>query len=209
MGLIMELTERLTDSSERNTISVNNITAIILCGGKSSRMKTNKALLKLNDKIFLDIIINEMSFASDIILSIGSSEEYDDYNYKKVSDLVAHKGPLVGLLSAMQVCTTEYAFVVPCDLPFISKEFVLKIIDSFDKEYDAIVPVTIDKKVHPLCGLYKVCLKDKIKDCIDNGDLRVMDFINGIRTQYLKVNNLHELININTPFEYEKIRNEE
>ncbi|MCK7517640.1 MAG: NTP transferase domain-containing protein [Ignavibacteriales bacterium] len=56
----------------------NDITGIILCGGKSSRMQTNKALLKLSDKTVIEIVAEKLkSIFNEVLISANDSKEYD------------------------------------------------------------------------------------------------------------------------------------
>ncbi len=61
-----------------------DITGIILCGGKSSRMLTNKALLKLKDKTVIEIVLSEMNKVfSEVILS---ANEFNDFSFLNIPD---------------------------------------------------------------------------------------------------------------------------
>lgn len=65
----------------------NDITGIILCGGKSSRMQTNKALLKLNGKTVIEIVLSEMNkFFDEVILSTNDRDDFSFLNIPIVND---------------------------------------------------------------------------------------------------------------------------
>jgi molybdopterin-guanine dinucleotide biosynthesis protein A len=59
------------------------ITGIILCGGKSSRMQTNKTLLKLGDKINIEIILGELSKVFRKLIIIAN--ECDDFSFVDIT----------------------------------------------------------------------------------------------------------------------------
>ena len=61
-----------------------HITGIILAGGKSSRMGTDKALFVLNGSTFLDHIIRALEPLVDDILIISNDERHSTYNLKRV-----------------------------------------------------------------------------------------------------------------------------
>ncbi len=82
----------------------NDITGIILCGGRSSRMQTNKALLKLGDKTIIEIILSEMKKVfSKVILSANECDDFSFLNIPIVKDIQFNRGPLSGIYSALKI----------------------------------------------------------------------------------------------------------
>ena len=76
----------------------NDITGIILCGGKSSRMQTIKALLKLGNKTIVKIILEEMKKVLDVVLiSANECDDFSSLNIPIVKDIQENRGPLSGI----------------------------------------------------------------------------------------------------------------
>ena len=98
------------------------ISAVILCGGKSRRMGTDKAMLTAegtpNVVRLLRALTGEDSPCTDVWLSIGTGESYPEIRAQKVSDRFPGCGPMGGLEAALTVCREEYLFVTPVDTPF-------------------------------------------------------------------------------------------
>ena len=63
-----------------------NIPTYILCGGKSSRMGSDKGLVKLQGRMFIDHIINSLKSISNSIYLVTSNEEYSDFGYVLLQD---------------------------------------------------------------------------------------------------------------------------
>ena len=132
----------------------NDITGIILCGGKSSRMQTNKALLKLGEKTIIENIVDEMRKVFDsIIISANTCNEFSFLNLPMIKDSYIDRGPLSGIYSALQFSSTQNNFITTCDLPLIKSEMIEYIIKT-DSEKDIII-TTINSKPERLFGVYK------------------------------------------------------
>ena len=76
----------------------NTVTGIILAGGKSLRMGTDKGLLSLKGKSFISHICDALKpIVGEHILIVSSNADYDALGYTRVEDLIEDKGPVSGL----------------------------------------------------------------------------------------------------------------
>ena len=136
--------------------------ALILAGGKSSRLRENKALIKLGDKpLLLHVVEKALQLAHEIIVVIGKNDEINNYRGflpSKVAiskDPVEGKGPLVGILTGMQKMRSEYTVVLPCDSPFIKKEVIEHLFEKAQGA-DAAIPRWPEGNIEPLHAVYKI-----------------------------------------------------
>ena len=104
--------------------SIKNITGVILAGGKSSRMGTDKGVLELNGKKIIEHIIYSIKPVVDEIIIISNSNNYDYLGFKVYSDIIKERGPLAGIHTALTHTTTERNLIVSCDIPFINSELL-------------------------------------------------------------------------------------
>src|SRR3972149_1031162 len=110
-------------------IALHNITAAILAGGKSSRMGTDKALLKIGDAAFIERIARTArSVFERVILISDANEKYSSLPLPIYLDLFPQCGPLGGLHSALVHSSTPYVFVTPCDLPLITAAMIQELV---------------------------------------------------------------------------------
>ena len=139
--------------------------AIILAGGKSSRMGTNKALLKINDMTNIERILTNISpVFPDPILVTNDPGVYHFLGLKTVSDYFPGKGPLAGIHAGLIASSAEVNVVIACDMPFVSAELAAALVKN-SRDYDAVVPV-IGGRQHPLFAVFKKKLATKIEDNI-------------------------------------------
>ena len=85
---------------------MNDLSALILAGGKSSRMGVNivsKAFVKLNEKPLIDYVIQSIEPQVDRVLLSGSRTSLLGLSYPIIEDLGSrYSGPLAGLYSALE-----------------------------------------------------------------------------------------------------------
>lgn len=136
----------------------NAITAIILSGGKSSRMGTNKALLKIGDKTIIERVRDQMQqIFKDVVLITNTPEEYKFLDLPIYEDIYKHKGPLAGIHSGLLNSSTDTNFIISCDLPLITKEMIEYLI-AF-KTNKLITVARANGYIQQLAGKYfKECL---------------------------------------------------
>ena len=82
-------------------VKKNNITGIVLAGGKSSRMGLDKGLIKMNQQTFIQAVINAMRPLVGDIIIVSNNSDYDQFGYLRINDLIKDSGPLAGLYSGL------------------------------------------------------------------------------------------------------------
>jgi len=137
------------------------MTAIILAGGKASRMKgQDKAFLKIDNKPLISTQLKLLKFFfKEIIIVTNQPGKYSGIKGARViSDIVAHQGPLGGIYSGLMASTSAYNFVVACDMPYIDTGLI-EYMHKKSLGFDAVVP-RLNKRYEPLYAFYsKNCLK--------------------------------------------------
>ena len=136
----------------------NDITGIILSGGKSSRMGQNKSLMKFGDKTVIEHVVDLIqSIFSKTMLITNDPDEYNFLNIEMHEDIFSRMGPLAGIHSGLFHSSTKKNFVISCDIPLMTKDMIEYLVN-----YKTEKPVTIAKAdgfIQQLCGLYdKSCI---------------------------------------------------
>jgi len=139
--------------------------AIILAGGKNSRIGRNKALIRLpTGETILQSIINILQrIFPEIILVTNQKESYLSYesdrklNLYVVEDLIKECGPLGGIFTGLCYSVSKYNFVVACDMPFIQPDLIRLLLEK-SRTHDVVIP-EVDGEMEPLFALYsKGCI---------------------------------------------------
>jgi molybdopterin-guanine dinucleotide biosynthesis protein A len=172
------------------------ITGIILAGGKSSRMGTDKGLQDLCGKPLISYAIQVLSGLCETIIISSSSDAYKPFGYKLVADEFPGIGPMGGIYSALRQSKTGKNLVLSCDLPFVTEEllsFILKNSDGFDVS----VPYEGNRHYEPLCAFYSLSVLDKMTEFIHNRNYKLPDLFEEICVNKLDINNEHSFFDEN------------
>ncbi|OXE97598.1 molybdenum cofactor guanylyltransferase [Flavobacterium araucananum] len=175
------------------------LTIFILCGGKSSRMQSEKGLVLFQNKPFIEHIIQAVLPLTENIKLVTNNKEYDYLPYQKIPDILLDKGPLGGIYTALTNTETEFNLILSCDIPLISTELLSELISKHNQEAEITVFAS-ESRMHPLIGIYSKKIVSVIKSAIDNNDLKMMNLIARIPHQIITIEeseNFH-LTNINS-----------
>lgn len=185
---------------------------VVLTGGKSSRMGTNKALLPINNKPMISHVVEELNkITSSICVISNEPASYPFIKQPIYKDIHPGSGPLAGLESAMVNSEENWFAVSACDTPNISNG-IYQYLASVSCGYDAVIPI-YKKKIHPLAGYYNKSCLPIMEESINKGKLRVTDVLDEVRTLYvqdLENHFMHELLelhfeNINDSKQYQRV----
>lgn len=157
---------------------VKNLSAIVLAGGKSTRMGTEKGLVLLNGQSFVQHILNAINGLSDDVFIVANNPLYDENHKNVVKDLFPNSGPLAGIYTGMQKIKHEMALVLSCDIPLIDTKLLKWLIENEGKTSATIL--SVQGQMHPLIGIYKRSLIEEIRMRIENKQFKMIDFVNEI-----------------------------
>jgi len=179
-----------------------NRTGIILAGGKSTRMGTDKGFVKFNNKTFTQHIIDCLRPMVDDIIIVSDNPRYDIFGVKRITDNIKNAGPLAGVYSALHNTETTNNIILSCDVPFINRNTLELLIAQENNNFD-IIQVASEEKNMPLIALYKKQCAPIFLKLLNNGERRMNFAINQLHTKTITVNHSLEknIKNINTPEE--------
>lgn len=176
-----------------------NITGIILAGGKSSRMGSEKGLLLLYNKTFIQHIIEAIRPLVAEIIIVSSNKKYDEFEIKRVEDIIPESGPIGGLHSGLTHSKTEDNIVVSCDVPLITTTILNQLLTYREDSYD-IVQFEGEGKTIPLIALYKRHCAKPCYELLSKGEKRLRKLVSTLHTKTISVSEKELLFvkNINT-----------
>lgn len=182
-----------------------NITGIILAGGKSSRMGTDKGKLLLNDIPFTQHIIYNLAPIVDEIIIVSNCESYDLFKVKRIPDNVKDYGPVAGVYTGLKASKTDYSIIVSCDSPKVNMDVFKPLLENRNNKYD-IVQYICDSRTTPLIALYnKKCLSI-FKLALKNNIKKLRFVVKQLEGKTLVApDEIRDyIVNINTPKDLEK-----
>ena len=188
----------------------HNISAFILCGGKSSRMGTEKGLVNYNNKAFIQLVIDAIEPITTNIFLVTDNQEYTDFNYPLVADIYKNKGPVGGIFSALDRSETENNLILSCDIPKISTTVIKNYLINNILDQKDVIFLSDDKNIYPLIGIYNKSVKPKFSEAISSNRIKLLSLLNELNCQVIKVNprDFESLKNINTQDELKILEKE-
>lgn len=186
---------------------------ILVRGEKSKRLKREKSSIMLCGKTILGITIEKLSDLFQKIFIVSNQPE-------KFASCVSEKveiikddigcGPLGGIYTGLKSSPSKWNFVVACDLPFISKEFILYMVGKVSFEYDAIVP-EYNGYNEVLHSCYNKRILSIAGGMIEQKQYQIKKLLSKINVKYIKNDEImlfgnpeHLFFNINTEKDLKK-----
>lgn len=186
----------------------NSITAILLAGGKSQRMGTDKGLLELNGKTFIQHICDALQpIVGDSILIISANKAYDALGFSRVEDIIENKGPVGGLFTGLQASKTRLNLVLSVDVPLVSTELLEWLVKNHDDRF-WVTQTKFAEKTSPLIAVYDRQMGNVFEEHLTVDQLKLRKVIEQVKHQTVVVPEKwsQQLQNINTQEEYQKIK---
>jgi len=185
--------------------------AVILVGGKSSRMGTNKAFLELKGKTFIELQIELLrEMFDEISISANTPSEYEYLNLPIFKDIYPGKGPLGGIYTSLINSSSLHTFMLACDMPFVGPELI-KHLKDLTKEYDVVIPKS-ENGLEPLHAFYSKNCIEPIKRELDENNLRIRSFFPQVNVKIVELDSLtssdhfkNSIKNLNTMADYEDV----
>lgn len=160
--------------------------AVILCGGKSSRMGFDKCTIKVNDKFLIDIIAEDLTKVfENIVLVSNDLERFKDSKYLVVKDLIENSGPIGAIYTALKGATSKYVFITACDMPIISLDYIKYMIELIKRENVQGVISYNSKYIEPLYAFYSTDMIDTFEREIKKNNFKLLDVIKSSKMHYI------------------------
>jgi molybdopterin-guanine dinucleotide biosynthesis protein A len=190
------------------------LNGIILAGGKSRRLGTDKTVVSLGGKRLTQIALDTISLvADDIIIVTNSPELFGDLPARLTPDVEPGAGPLGGILSGLLASDQAYNLVVACDMPFLNLE-LLRYMQAIIDDHDVVIP-RFESYFEPLHAIYSKACIEPIRALLDRRDFRIVDLLNSVRVRYIEREEIDRyepsllcFFNVNTPEDLQRAKEE-
>ena len=196
-----------------DTTRISGVTGVILAGGASRRMGSNKALLEFGGTSLVERVYHTMSkLFNEVILVTNTPEEFAFLPCRTVADRYLDAGAIAGLHAGLAASSTERIFAVACDMPFLNPELI-KLLCASKNDCDAVVPVNREGLREPLHAVYSRSILPVLQEIIERDERSILDLLDKIETT-LVTRDIFQTIagaeesfrNVNTPEDYQALR---
>ncbi len=184
------------------------LSAIVLAGGRSSRMGTPKALLPFDDEPLIVHIVRALRRQFDEVVVVAApGQVLPSFEANVVHDDVAYQGPVGGICYGLQAAAGEFGFVTSCDSAFLNPGLISYLL-SLRHDYDVVVPHWEDR-YQPLFAVYRKTVVPLLQAQLANGELRPIHLLDKVRTRHVTEDEVRRFdpcgesfFNMNRPEDY-------
>ncbi|MDW8801961.1 molybdenum cofactor guanylyltransferase [Clostridium sp. A1-XYC3] len=161
-------------------------TAVILCGGKSSRMGFDKSKLKLGNKLLLEIVAEKLEgLFEEVLLVAERKDKFVGLKYTVLEDLKKEYGPAGGIYTGLKHASSQYVFFLACDMPIVNIEYIESMMENLrHNDYDGVIPRR-NNWVEPLHAFYSQSLIGDFEKGIMENNLVLYDIIRNSNILYI------------------------
>ena len=182
--------------------------AVVLAGGRSSRMGQAKALLPFDGEPLIHHLVKSLAeLFEEIVVVAATDQPMPTLPATVVRDEVAHQGPVGGLCYGLSAITRAAAFVTSCDAVFLNSRLIAHLV-ALLAGHDVVVPHW-EGRAQPLHAVYRRSVLPLLQRQLANGELRPVYLFDKVRTRRVEEAEIRQLdpdgwsfFNMNTPDEY-------
>jgi molybdopterin-guanine dinucleotide biosynthesis protein A len=185
----------LTGEKSRSTADV---TLIVLAGGGSRRMGTDKTRISVSGRTLLDHVLNQVRDRfGEILVSVSPDGPSEVSGFPSVRDQRSGFGPMEGIRRGLERAAHETCFILACDIPDIDFGLVERLLRN-SGHADIAVPVSLEGTVEPLFGVYKQRVWTEAERLLSEGRRSVLALHDALRTTHVPITAEEKLLNLNT-----------
>ncbi|HSM63083.1 MAG TPA: molybdenum cofactor guanylyltransferase [Gillisia sp.] len=185
-----------------------SISAYILCGGKSSRMGTDKGFVKFRDRSFMDWCLEAVRQITNDIHLVTANKKYSQFGHPLHEDIYKNKGPVGGIHAALEHSVTNWNLILSCDIPGITGSLLKDLIER-TPEQTSVAFLSSGSNDYPLVAMYHKNCRKYFFEAIQENDLRLMNTIKKLNYERIEIplSESYNLNNINTKEELQDLIN--
>ena len=184
------------------------MTAIVLAGGRSRRMKADKAALKVGGKTLLEHVLGQIGpYFDEVIVSVSPGQTQSlpagsSSAPRFVEDETPDLGPLGGILSGLKSAANDACMVIACDIPEVDLS-LLRTLASATCGSEITVPVGPSGLYESLFAIYRKSVIPRIAALLGSGERSILPLFGRCRTVIVQFEDAGRIRNLNTRADYE------
>lgn len=160
--------------------------AIILAGGKSTRMGFDKQLLRLRERSLIEGLIRRLGGSFDETIVVTNRPElYIGLADKITGDIIPDMGPLSGIHAGLSAASSEYSFVIACDMPQINNKYIDYMMELLNKNESMACITKFGDWIEPFNAFYSKALIEHIESFLMGGGKAVHRLLMNHNVEYI------------------------
>ena len=187
------------------------ILGIVLCGGLSRRMGTNKALLEMRPGVRqLDYAVDLLRrVCDDVAVSVGPRKRHEVLlppGVRRIYDVNDVRGPMAGVIAGLSDARGEAVLAVACDMPWLDATLLGSLIAGRNSAKMATAFIAADGRPEPMCAIYEAGSVVPLTQLARVGRASLREFMDGVAVELLRLDNPESLASVNDSAELSEAR---
>lgn len=200
------------DHDVNGTTTFFAVAAFILAGGQSTRMGSDKALLKVGGETLLSRALKLASTVTQDLRIVGDKQNFGTYG-PVIEDVYRDRGPLGGIHAALRSSPAELSLMLAVDLPFVEPQFLEYLISQAQDSGAVVTVPRAGGRWQPLCAVYRRAFLEVAEPALREGENKIDALFAGVQTRVVEEAELirggfsaEMFRNLNTPEDLEKAK---
>ncbi len=166
--------------------ATSGVAAVVLAGGRSKRMGTEKATIPFCGRRMIDVVVERLRGLTDeVVVCARERSVLEPILVPVVEDAEEYAGPLPALVAGIRSAGTTKVVAVACDMPFLSVPLLADLAARLDDNVDAVVPVTEDGP-QPLHAAYGDCAVEPLLAALAAGERSLRGALDRLRVRWVE-----------------------
>ena len=207
----------MTSATKKNNQSLrDDVAAIILAGGPSSRMKQDKAkLVTPSGETLLQHAVNKATSSFSHVAISAPAKRYEIEGTRFVEDMRSDLGPCAGIEAGLhwaESMCSKWLLSCPVDLPLMPISVLEKLIDAAEQGSHVAAHFISEGGAEPLCAAWRVDGVERVSQYLDEGGTSVHGLHAHLGSKALGIEQVgepealkHAFLNVNSPEDYEAV----
>jgi molybdenum cofactor guanylyltransferase len=175
--------------------------AVILAGGKSSRMGEDKSLIRIGGVTILELLASQLKpLVAEVLISSNDPASHGFLGLPLVPDERRDCGPIMGILSCLTAAAHEMVLFTPCDIPGLPGDFIMDLLVRA-RSADLVMATDAKGRYEPLLAVYSRRLVPLIRGLVAEGERRIVSILDlpGITADFVSLAGQDWYRNLNSP----------
>jgi molybdopterin-guanine dinucleotide biosynthesis protein A len=194
---------------------VDDVTAFVLAGGKSTRMGRDKAFLELDGKTLLELAMARARSLTKDVRIVGSPAKFAAFG-PVVEDIFPERGPLGAIHAALRASANELNLMLAVDTPLVQPSFLAWMVKRAQGNRAVVTVPSVGGRLHPLCGVYRKSFAMTAEESLQAGQNKIDRLFAEIATEVIAEEEIvaagfsaEMFHNVNTPEEWKAVTSTE